>query len=424
MGEGVYTRFRNPAGRFATKASASRGGGLEAIEVAVRSAVSKYAEQGMKFPKLQNINSEYVSIEFTGQEAVFLALSRADGISRGISKLSSEPEVQAAIKSLYESLAEMIRSIAQDVMNELVYGGTQARYRGYIMQRMSSTSLSVEKYARLAPHIQRTNKEGRLLPKITYGHVLRERRIRHLGNLQGGFSKYETSQLAGAVGLGRPIQSQASVTENLYALSHTMGNVGANPLHLPYKMPTGQLMRAVTNGIRATTYGVFIGVNEAEFRGGEVYWMFVEQGHSVVIPLPTKHGTKMIRTGTHVAGKFFMQELVRRVQEEVAPKIEGMLQEIGPMTGRIIGEVISAGQRGSAALKASGSLGRYGGIGERSPFSSGMRGFGRLQDVGESGFDTVHATIQGGLDTGSIADLVAAYRAKFGKNPPAEWLNE
>jgi hypothetical protein len=221
------------------------------------------AAAGKKYTPPKDVNLEYVNIEFSGVEPGCLALSRADGISRGLNELGSSPEMRTAMMQLYEMVVGMVKELAESVLNEMVYGS-------------------------LPPEV--VDKKTNLYPP----------------------------------------------------------NEG--------KERTYRLMDSVVEGIQATDYGVFIGVDESYYTDGIVYWMAVEKGHQVLMPKPNRDGSiSMVRTGGFVEGRPFMETIHKRVESEILPKVAAMLSTLPSLTAEIAMEIIKGAQQPGAVLSASHS---------------------------------------------------------------------
>ena len=141
-------------GQFMTQAdirkSVPPGALNEFLRGAMHAAMTRMSATGkVPVPSIlqRNLNFEYVNVEFTGADAVFLALSRADGISRGLNELGSSPEMRTAMMQLYEAAVDRVRELADMVLLDFIYDTPEPERGGWTdlpgMQRTNTLYDSV-----------------------------------------------------------------------------------------------------------------------------------------------------------------------------------------------------------------------------------------------------------------------------------------
>lgn len=85
------------------------------------------------------------------------------------------------------------------------------------------------------------------------------------------------------------------------------------------------LLKAFTEGVVVSPTGVSFGVNESL----APYWLWVEKGHRVILPMENAQGeTIMVETGTFVKGRPFVNEIDVAVQEYLNYMMEDFAENV------------------------------------------------------------------------------------------------
>lgn len=110
---------------------------------------------------------------------------------------------------------------------------------------------------------------------------------------------------------------------------------------------TGNLLRAFTEGVKATSFGISFGVDESF----APYWLWVEKGHRVIMPTPIGDGTYvMMETGTFVKGRPFVEEIEVKVQEYLNRLLGNFTVQVAARATDAIAQWVANGEGGKGRL--------------------------------------------------------------------------
>lgn len=347
------------------------------------------------------------SITIAGADAAMLMIERAGIAQMRIKDLTQNPSVQKVLTNTYRRYAEMIRQIANTVLDEMIYNSEQrqARMDRYAVSKAYLHRSKMSNYQKRGTELHGSVElNGQLEGFSSTTRSGREQVLDRLRSRSGRLRTYNIGTFTGeemasrwpgmagisesrnkslfpgffnvrgrvsGSGQDRPsIWSQMSPlrrrqlfrglspSRGLGALSALLGSVTGETLgshesalgearhqsRYPPYVRTNRLKKSVLQGIMATGQGIVIGMDESVFDGNP-YWHFVNAGHKIVWVHPQTG--KRYEFGTFPA-RPFREEIARRVREQVLPKLQQELSAGAKSIGDVVVHFIIGGASNQA----------------------------------------------------------------------------